>query len=237
MNTQHKQLNKLRKSDSTRTRQEQFHFQRKVVCLWRFDRTLFLLNFWYLCVCVSVYLIYQIRSKRLYLVNQYSYIYQIRSKRLYLVNQYSYIYQIRSKRLYLVNCYSYIYQIRSKRLYLVNQYSYIYQIRSKRLFLVNQYSYMSFVLWLMITLLYTLYIHTLVYTNCFQFDCERSSSTYVNHIRIRSWNKPIRSNMTKVSCSWKQVEPLIGSRLTPRSYINCIRVRCVNISAMQTQLL
>jgi len=35
--------------------------------------------------------------------------------------------------------------------------------------------------------MYTLF--NLVYTNLFKFDFERSSSTYANHARIRSWNQ------------------------------------------------
>ena len=33
---------------------------------------------------------------------------------------------------------------------------------------------------------------------------------YVNHTRIRSWNQPVLSNKGKVSCSRKQLEPLMG---------------------------
>jgi len=37
---------------------------------------------------------------------------------------------------------------------------------------------------------------------------------YVNHARIRSWNQPVLRNEGKVSCSSKQLEPLMGFELT-----------------------
>ena len=37
---------------------------------------------------------------------------------------------------------------------------------------------------------------------------------YVNHARIRSWNQPVLSNESKVSCSRKQRGPLMGLELT-----------------------
>ena len=43
---------------------------------------------------------------------------------------------------------------------------------------------------------------SLVYTNLFKFDCETSNFfAYVNHARICSWNQPVPSNESKVSCS------------------------------------
>jgi len=32
----------------------------------------------------------------------------------------------------------------------------------------------------------------------------------VNHVQIRSWNQPVLSNESKVSCSSKQRETLLG---------------------------
>ena len=40
----------------------------------------------------------------------------------------------------------------------------------------------------------------------------------VNHARIRSWNQPVLSNESKVSCSRKQREPLMGLKLTTDRY-------------------
>jgi len=37
---------------------------------------------------------------------------------------------------------------------------------------------------------------------------------YVNHARIRSWNQPVLNNVSKVSCSRKQWEPLTELKLT-----------------------
>jgi len=36
---------------------------------------------------------------------------------------------------------------------------------------------------------------------------------YVNHARICFWNQPVLSNESKVSCSGKQWEPLMGLEL------------------------
>ena len=59
----------------------------------------------------------------------------------------------------------------------------------------------------------------LVYTNLFQFDCETSNCfAYVNHARIRSWNQPVLSNQSKVSCSRKLRGPLMGLVLTTDRY-------------------
>ena len=41
---------------------------------------------------------------------------------------------------------------------------------------------------------------------------------YVNHARIRSWNQPVLSNQSKVSCSRKQRGPLMGLELTTNRY-------------------
>ena len=41
---------------------------------------------------------------------------------------------------------------------------------------------------------------------------------YVNHARIRSWNQPVLSNESKVSCSRKQRGPLMGLELTTDRY-------------------
>ena len=41
---------------------------------------------------------------------------------------------------------------------------------------------------------------------------------YVNHARIRSWNQPVLSNESNVSCSRKQRGPLMGLELTTDRY-------------------
>ena len=41
---------------------------------------------------------------------------------------------------------------------------------------------------------------------------------YVNHAQIRSWNQPVLSNESKVSCSMKQRGPLMGIELTTDRY-------------------
>ena len=56
---------------------------------------------------------------------------------------------------------------------------------------------------------------------------------YVNHAQIRSWNQPVLSNWSNVSCSRKQQGPLMGLELTsqdalptaPRSLFNA-SVKC-----------
>jgi len=41
---------------------------------------------------------------------------------------------------------------------------------------------------------------------------------YVNHAGIRSWNQPVLSNQSKVSCSRKQRGSLMGLELTTDRY-------------------
>jgi len=43
---------------------------------------------------------------------------------------------------------------------------------------------------------------------------KRAFFAYVNHTRIRLWNQPALSNESKVSCSRKQRETLMGFELT-----------------------
>jgi len=43
---------------------------------------------------------------------------------------------------------------------------------------------------------------------------KQALSAYVNHPPIRSWNQPVLSNKSKVFCSRKQLEPLMGLKLT-----------------------
>ena len=64
----------------------------------------------------------------------------------------------------------------------------------------------------------------IVYTNLFKFDCETSNFyAYVNHARILSWNQPVLSNESKVSCSRKQPG---ASKLTTDRYSTITSQTC-----------
>jgi len=41
-----------------------------------------------------------------------------------------------------------------------------------------------------------------------------SNFAFVNKAQIHSWNQPVLSNKGKISCSRKQLEPLVGLELT-----------------------
>ena len=56
------------------------------------------------------------------------------------------------------------------------------------------------------------------YANLIKSIAKPAVLAYVNHARIRSWNQPVLSNESKVSCSRKQREPLMGFELTTDKY-------------------
>jgi len=48
----------------------------------------------------------------------------------------------------------------------------------------------------------------------FSLIVKQALFAYVNHAQICSWNQPVLSNEGKISCSRKQLEPLMGLELT-----------------------
>ena len=52
----------------------------------------------------------------------------------------------------------------------------------------------------------------------FSLIVKQALFAYVNHTQIHSWNQPVLSNQSKVSCSRKQRGPLIGLKLTTDKY-------------------